>query len=207
MPRCLNCKSKFTPTYFLAKFCNDEKCLDASIQYARAKVKQNASKVWQKEKQTLKTALKTLTDWNNDLQKEVNLIVRLIDKGHPCISSQRPLNKSADAGHLYSRGSNPQIRFHLFNIFAQSVHDNQWKSGNVLDFVNGIELIFGIEIKDYCLSLKGLKETKLTVDDLKEKISIARSIVKWLKLQDRIFTNADRIELRKEFNLKLGIYK
>lgn len=206
MPRCLNCKQKFIPTRFLQKHCNDEKCVDASIQYARYKVKLNKSKEWQKEKRTLKTALKTLTDWNNDLQKEINLIVRLIDKGHPCISSQRNLGKSPDAGHLYSRGSNPQIRFHLFNIFAQSVHDNQYKSGNSLEFINGIELTFGAEIKDYCFSLKGLKETKLTVDELKEKISIARSIVKWLKLQDRMFTTTERIDLRTEFNKQLGIY-
>lgn len=206
MPRCLNCKQKFTPIRFLQKHCNDEKCVDASIQYARDKVKLNKSKEWQNEKQSLKTALKSLTDWNNDLQKEINLIIRLIDKGHPCISSQRSLGKNFDAGHLYSRGSNPQIRFHLFNIFAQSVHDNQWKSGNGLEFVNGIELTFGTEIKEYCLSLKGLKENKLTIDELKDKICIARSIVKWLKLQDRTFTTAERIGLRKEFNLKIGIY-
>jgi hypothetical protein len=204
--RCLNCKQKFTPTRFLQKHCSSENCLDASIQYARDKVKQKQSKEWQKEKKSLRSSLKTLTDWNNDLQKEVNLIVRLIDKGHPCISSQRNLGKNFDAGHLYSRGSSPQIRFHLFNIFAQSVHDNQYKSGNGLDFIDGIEKTFGTEIKDYCLSLKGLSETKLTIEELKEKISIGRGIVKWLKLQDKTFTTLERIELRKEFNEKLGIY-
>jgi len=116
------------------------------------------------------------------------------------------LGKNYDAGHLYSRGSNPHIRYHLFNIFAQSVHDNQWKSGNQLDFVSGIEKTFGLDVKEYCLSLKGLPELKLTINEIKEKIPIARSVLKYLKLQDRKFTNEERISLRKEFNSKLSIY-
>lgn len=176
------------------------------VEKNKAKETLKKKREWTKEKIELKEKLKTLTEWHNDLQKEVNYIVRLIDRNHPCISSGRPLGKSYDAGHLYSRGSNPQIRYHLFNIFAQSVHDNQWKSGNQLDYIDGIEKTFGSDIKDYCLSLKQLPEIKLTIDEIKEKIPIARRIIKYLKLQDRKFSTKERIELRKRFNEELGIY-
>lgn len=211
MPKCRICSQKFIPIKSsLEKTCLDIDCRTkwaigevAKQRLAREKkIKQD----WNKEKVVLKEKLKSLTDWHNDLQKEVNAIVREIDKNHLCISSQRGLGKSFDAGHLYSRGSNPHIRYHLFNIFAQSVHDNQWKSGNQLDFVSGIEKTFGLEIKEYCLLLKGLPELKLNIDQIKEKIPIARSILKYLKLQDRKFTTEERISLRKEFNQKINIY-
>ena len=210
MAKCKICLDKFEPKFFLEKTCSNVEC---KVKYAmqvvvKQKEKQAKDKKqsWNKEKLELKEKLKTLTDWSSDLQKEINAIVREIDKEHPCISSKRPLGKSFDAGHLFSRGSNPQIRFHLFNIFAQSVHDNQWKSGNQLEFVNGIELTFGEVIKDYCLSLKGFPTLKLSIDEIKEKIPIARGILKYLKLQDRKFTTKERVSLRKEFNLKLKIY-
>lgn len=211
MPKCKICGNKFTP-----KFSSLEKCcseIDCKVKWSMQEVakqkvakEKKAKQEYTKEKLDLREKLKTLTEWNNDLQKEVNAIVRAIDNSHPCISSQRPLGKSFDAGHLFSRGSNPHIRYHLFNIFAQSVHDNQWKSGNQLDFVDGIEKTFGTEIKEYCLSLKGLPDLKLSVEQIKEKIPIARGILKWLKLQDRKFTIEERISLRKEFNNQIGLY-
>lgn len=177
--------------------------LNKSILHA----KKETNKVKCLETKQAKDRLKTRSDWESDLQKEINLIVRLIDKGHPCISSGRNLGKSYDAGHLMGRQSHPQIRYHLFNIFSQSVHDNQWKSGNQLEFVSGIEKTFGVEVKDYCLSLKGFEPLKLTIDEINEKISIAKGLVKWLKLQDRKFTVSERLELRVKFNKELNIYK
>jgi hypothetical protein len=210
--KCCICKEFFTPRFSTTeRSCQKYEC---KVEYAmqvvsRQKIakEKKAKQDYAKEKIEAKEKLKTLTEWHNDLQKEINSIVRAIDAGHPCISSQRPLGKSFDAGHMYSRGSNPHIRYHLFNIFAQSVHDNQWKSGNQLDFVDGLEKTFGSTIKDYCLSLKGLPELKLSIIDIKEKIPVARGILKWLKLQQRSFTTEERISLRRQFNNELGIYK
>jgi hypothetical protein len=210
MSKCVICGDKFTAKYStFEKHCEN---IDCKVKWTleivskkKLKDKKEIKQSW-KEKLILKDKLKTLTEWHNDLQKEINAIIREIDKCHPCISSQRPLGKSYDAGHLFGRQSNPHIRYHLFNIFAQSVHDNQYKSGNQLEFVDGIELTFGTEIKDYCLSLKGLPELKLTREEIKEKIPIARSILKWVKLQDRKFTITERAALRIKFNQEIGIY-
>ena len=166
-------------------------------------VDQKEKKEWKERKEKTKT----LSDWKNDLQKEINLIVRLIDKGHHCISSQRDLGKSFDAGHLFSRGSNPHIRYHLFNIWAQSVADNQYKSGNPIGFINGIEQTFGTEIKEYCISLKGLPELKISIDEIKQFIQSARQIVKELKSNDKVYSTIERIELRHKYQKELGIYK
>lgn len=209
--KCKICKEKFEPKNVSTEVvCGNYDC---KVEYAMqvvAKNKINKEKAIKKqnakEKSELKEKLKTLSDWHSDLQKEINTIVRLIDKEHPCISSQRPLGKSYDAGHLFGRQSNPHIRYHLFNIWAQSVHDNQWKSGNQLDFVNGIEKTFGSPIKDYCLSLKGLPSLKLTIEQIKEFIPKAREVVKHLKLDDRKYSNFERLSLREEYNLYIGIH-
>jgi len=208
---CKICKEKFEPKNVSTEVvCQKYDCkVDYALQIV-AKNKANKEKEQKrkshKEKIELKEKLKTLSDWHSDLQKEINTIVRLIDKQHPCISSQRPLGKSYDAGHLFGRQSNPHIRYHLFNIWAQSVHDNQHKSGNQLEFVYGIEKTFGSKIKDYCLSLKGLPSLKLTIEQIKEFIPKAREVVKQLKLDDRKYTNFERLALREEYNLYIGIH-
>ena len=174
---------------------------------AREKAKKIIVKAEKKKDKDQREKLKTLSDWHKDLQKEINLIIRIIDKDHPCISSNRNLGNSYDAGHLYGRQSNPHIRYHLFNIFAQSVHDNQHKSGNQLAFIDGIEKTIGVEIKNYCLSLKGLKILKLSIDEIKDKIVIARSISKWLKKEDKKFSVQERILLRIKFTEEIGLYE
>ena len=209
--KCKVCKLPFEPKNVSTEpTCSNYDCRVAYAMQIVEKQKVSKEKLQKrqalKEKSELKEKLKTISDWNNELQKEINLIIRLIDKNHPCISSQRPLGKSYDAGHLFGRQSNPHIRYHLFNIFAQSVHDNQWKSGNTLEFVNGIELTFGTEIKDYCLSLKGLPSLKLTIDEIRVFIQRAREIIKHLKLDNKTYSIQERIDLRKEYTEYIGIY-
>lgn len=152
-----------------------------------------------------KESLKTLSNYKNDLQKEINQIVRLIDKGWPCIATN-VLNGKKNAGHYISVGSNDTIRFHLENIWLQSEHSNMWKSGDTLRYQEGIERLYGKEYLERLNSLKNTPPIKLSKEEIKDKISIARGIVKWLIIQDRQFTPSERLELRKEFNKKLGIY-
>ena len=161
---------------------------------------------WNKEKLNIKKSLETKSDLEKKLQKEINLIVRLIDRGHKCISSGRELGKSYDAGHLFTTQAQPTIRFNLFNIFAQSVHDNQHKSGNELEYFFRIGELFGSEFQDFVVSLKQIDAIHLSKDELRDKTSVARSIIKWLKLQDRKFTKEERITMRSDFNNQLGIY-
>lgn len=183
-----------------------DKFLNNTLASNKKKFEKEKKDKWNKEKLDIKKQLESKTYLENKLQKEINLIVRLIDKGHKCISSGRELGKNYDAGHLYTVGSNPTIRFHLFNIFAQSVHDNQHKSGNELQFFLRLKEVFSKDFQDFVLSLKQIPSIHLSKDDLRDKTMVARSLVKWLKLQDKTYTTEERISLRTDFNNSLAIY-
>lgn len=201
--KCKVCQELFTPRQFAQSVCN----YTCSIIHVKNLKEQKEAKEWRVRKAHLKEQLKTLSEYAKDLQKEVNTIVRLIDKGTQCISTLKTLNDKYDAGHFYSVGGNPALRFHLDNIHAQSVYANQYLSGDQMNYLNGLSEVYGLEYKEYVVSLKGRYTVlKLTIEDMKDKITISRGIVKWLKLQDRSFTDYERIELRKEYNIKLGMY-
>lgn len=173
---------------------------DLQTEQKKAKIKEN---------KLLKNKLESKSSLEKKLEKEVNTIVRYIDKGHGCVSSGRPLGNDTrkfDAGHLFTVKANPTIRFNLFNIYGQSIHDNRDKSGNEIEYFLRLETVFSKELQDFTVKLKQIQPLHLTKDELRDKTQIARSLIKWLKLQDRIFTNEERISLRNDFNNKLAIY-
>lgn len=204
--RCKNpeCEEVFTPVYSTVQPVCSPKC---AIAYNKVMQKKKAAKEWRKEKKVLREKLETKSDVEKKLQTQINKIIRLLDKGHECISSGRPLGKNYDAGHLFTTNAHPTLRFHLFNIFAQSVHDNQHKSGNELQYFLRLKEVFSEELQEAISELKQVPAIHLSKEELKDKISIARSIVKWIELQDRIFTHEERIRLRNRFQEQLGIYE
>ena len=165
-------------------------------------------KSFQKQKtKEMKENVKTKSDYEKELQKEINTIVRLIDKDQVCISTLKPLNAKFDAGHFYSVGSTPALRFNLNNIFAQSVYANQYLSGDQINFLSGLSQLYGENYKDYVLNLKSVyKELKLHIYEIKDKIKIAREIVKELKEQNEVYDADTRRFLRNIYNLRIGIY-
>lgn len=213
LANCKHCRTKFEQKIFNYRYCEKtSECKEAGtesknilIKKAMEKVKFSKEKKSRQETKVLRDKLKTLSDWKNDLQKEINTIVREIDKGHPCIATGTMEGKR-NAGHYISIGANQTLRFHLENIWNQSEHSNMWKSGDTLRYQEGIVKLYGKGYLEYLNSLQSLKTINITIDEIKEKISIARSIVKWLKLQDREFTTEERLQLRKKFNEQLGIY-
>jgi len=204
MPRCKHHKTKFIAKWFNQQFClEDDECIKAFNESVKAK----KQKDWNIEKKAIKEKLMTRSDYEKLLQTEINTIVRLIDKGSFCHSTRKPLNEKFDAGHVFSRGANPAIKFNLFNIYAQSVHANQFLSGDQINFLAVLSDVYGIEHKEYVLSLKSLYTyIKLTELELKDKIKITRSIVKHLKLENKTYNATERLELRKKFNNLIGIY-
>jgi hypothetical protein len=165
-------------------------------------------KSFQKQKtKEMKENVKTKSDYEKELQKEINTIVRLIDKDQVCISTLKPLNAKFDAGHFYSVGSTPALRFNLNNIFAQSVYANQYLSGDQINFLSGLSQLYGENYKEYVLNLKSIyKELKLHIYEIKDKIKIAREIVKELKEQNEVYDADTRRFLRNIYNLRIGIY-
>lgn len=205
-PKTKNCKvcSKEFNQYNSLQVCCS---VDCAITLGKKNIKTKELKDWKRQKKQIKENLKTKSDYENDLQKEVNTLVRLIDKNSVCHSTLKPLNNKFDAGHIFSVGSNPTLRFNLFNIYSQSVYANQYLSGDQINFINGLSELYGEEHKEYVLSLKSrYKVLKLSVEELREKIKIARQLVKGLKEIDTTYNSFDRIQLRKKINDALRIY-
>jgi hypothetical protein len=198
---CKECKSKFIPTMPLQAICGYECALIATRKHAQ---KQQA-KVFCKEIKEMKDGLKTLSEWKKDLQIEINTIVRLIDKGQPCIATGN-FGGKMNAGHYISVGSNNTLRFHLDNIHIQSEHSNSWKSGDTLNYQKGIEATYGKNYLEYMNSLQSIEPLKMNINEVKEAIKKARLIVKGLKQIDKVYEPEMRLLLRNKFNRQLQIY-
>ncbi|MEM1337298.1 MAG: recombination protein NinG [Bacteroidota bacterium] len=95
---------------------------------------------------------KSVSDLLGLATKYFNLYIRLRDtdeyrKGN-CISSGRPLkipSTNSHAGHLYSAGDYPLLRFNEDNVHLQSLSDNYFKSGNQLAYVKNLIKKIGSE--------------------------------------------------------------
>jgi hypothetical protein len=169
-------------------------------------LKQKKEKQAWKKEETEK--LMTKSDYEKLLETEINTIVRLIDKGQPCIASGAT-NCKFNAGHFIAVGSNKSIRYNLHNIHIQSVQSNKDRGGEPIKYLDGLERIYGKEYAEYIHYEIRRKWSYMgwTISDLKEWTSIARLIVKELKELGNTYTPEERIELRTEYNFRLGIYK
>jgi hypothetical protein len=136
-----DCRTPFAPRSMSHRACCPEHALTlVEVEKARA---------LKREKQAGLAKLKTKRDYLKEAQVAFNSFIRLRDQlaGHACISSGRPLDWSGnavDAGHYRSVGSAPHLRFNEDNCHAQSKHDNQWKSGNAVDYRLGLIARIGL---------------------------------------------------------------
>jgi hypothetical protein len=159
--RCKNCKEKFEPVRFNAKYCLKDECVRAFV--AEAKEKQ-----WKQTKTRMKADLKTTSDWLKEAQVVFNKYIRERDKGLNCISCDKPPLKK-NCGHYYSQGGHSNVRFDEDNCHLQCEHCNTYLSGNLLNYQIGIEKRIGAE---RLIELQGRAhlEKRWSVDELKELI-------------------------------------
>jgi len=164
MRTCKNCKCKFEPQYNSVQSVCSFEC---SIELTKKNQKKKAQKEWNKEKKKRKEALKTNSDYVRELQVIFNTFIRLRDKNTTCISCNKPLNSKFDAGHYYSTGSYPELRFNESNVHGQCVHCNQHKRGNLIEYSENLPKRIGLERFN---KLKELANTprKYTIPELKE---------------------------------------
>jgi hypothetical protein len=137
------------------------------------------------------------------LQTEINSIVRLIDTDKGCISCDHGWDgqwrRQRHAGHRISIGSNPTLRYNMFNIWVQCSICNNYLSGNERMFDKGILHHYGIETLELIKELPSKTGClSLSKEELKETIEIARQIKK------DIISGTDYS--RDEINIALKIY-
>jgi hypothetical protein len=172
MPRCRNCKDKFEPVRFNAKYCLKDECIKAFVEEAKAAQ-------WKKTKVKLKNDLKTTTDWLKEAQKVFNTFIRLRDDGLNCISCDKPPKKK-NCGHYFSQGGHANVRFDEDNCHLQCEHCNTFLSGNLLNYQIGIEKRIGAQ---RLIELQGRAHEirKYTAVELKEIILIYKKKIAELK--------------------------
>lgn len=204
MKTCKYCKEKFVPIQNLQYLCSPPKeCSWKYVALMRDKKIKKDNDAWKKNE---KEKITTQPEWKNMLQVIINTIARLIDKDMGCIATGAKTGKM-NAGHYISRGSNDTARFHLDNIHLQSEHSNCHMHGDTLRYQDGIVKMYSQAYLDHLNSLKGLKTINLSISEIKDKIFIATEIRKELIAVNNTYTAAERLELRKEYNFRLGIYK
>lgn len=180
------------------KYCQ-EHAIKVAIELSHKKAKKESIQRTKKQKELIKSK----SYFEKLLQTEINSIVRLIDNDKGCISCDHGWTKEATrqwhAGHRLSVGSNPTLRFNLFNIYKQCSICNNWKSANEREYDKGIVNNYGIELLEYIKQLPDeFKELHLSIDELKTAIEKAR------KVKKEILSGIDYT--RHEINEKIGIY-
>ena len=141
------------------------------------------------------------------IQPKINELVRIIDNGQPCIATGN--FGKMNAGHFYHAGGSSQIRFNLHNIHIQSFESNHFKSGDAMNYIQGIKRIYGDSYLEFMEGLKQTpsdKHTKQFYLELNTKLS---AIKKWLKseINGQMQDIGNRIRLRNQVNILLGLYE
>lgn len=196
--KCKQCGNSFTPYYSALQVVCSPECA----------LKFNSKKEADKRVKQMKVNIKNDTAYET-LQALINTIVRLIDRGHDCISSGIKYGEyRVAAGHYYSVGSNPTLRYNLLNIYNQSWSDNGYKGGKGSNYSLRLKEVFGDDVRDEIEGLVSKYPTlKMTRKEALEYCKIAGQIIKELKDIEIIFSTEYRIEVRKKINERLGIYK
>jgi hypothetical protein len=174
----------FTASSSLKPTCDQYDC---KVAYALKVAEKNKAARELKEKKDhrewkakTKDKLMTLSDYIQICQKVFNTYIRMRDKNELCISSGRPLKGKYDAGHYYSTGAYPNLRFHEDNVHGQSVHDNRDLHGNLIAYREGLIKRIGIERFE---ALEALKQVPrhYTIPEVKELIKTYRNKIKELQ--------------------------
>jgi NinG protein len=172
---CKVCESPYevNPNKLFIGWCS----IDCGYKYQKILREKKAAKEWRDEKKVLKEKLKTHKDYLNDLQIVFNTFIRMRDKDKLCICCDKPLIGKFDAGHYFSVGGNPALRFNEDNVHAQRVHCNRDKHGNLIEY--GIMLPFRIGHERF-KELEQLRNTplKLSIPEIKELIIFYKQKIK-----------------------------
>jgi hypothetical protein len=211
---CIICKKEiFIRSSFERKTrptCGDGDCAIAFLTLHPDKAKKVHDVMVKKELNQMKERGMSHDAWQGKLQPLVNKIARLIDNGCGCISCNNKLqNGQAKYGsHRWNVGNNNNVRFNLHNIFIGCFKCNNMLGANIDGYDSGLEQIYGTKYAEYVKF--GMKRTypviKLTIDELKACIEIAKKVIKRLEKLDKTYSAEERITLRDDINDEIGIY-
>ena len=128
--KCKTCKETFSPATSLQQVCS----MQCAIQLSQKKRKLQEEKQAKENRKVMKERKKrlmTMSEKKKKLQEIFNKWIKIRDKGDPCISCGKSMeNKTIHAGHFYSVGRFPELRFNPDNVHAQCSWCNVFLHGN-----------------------------------------------------------------------------
>lgn len=191
--RCVICNESFKPQYTTTQRTCSVGC---AITFSKLK---------EAQKQAGLDSVRNEKDWQSLLQTHINKIVRLIDKGQPCLAKGIH-SKQVHAGHVYSRGSNATIRYNLHNIHRQSAQSNHFQNEDGI-FREGIVKEYGERYMEFIGGLRSLTALNYSDVEYKQFSKKASKIALRLSKDERIYNKEERIQMRNLVNAELNIYK
>lgn len=208
---CKVCKDKFTPIRStLEPVCNKYECkVEFALKVAEKSKLKREKEVKRKnteDKKKMKIDIMSDDKYRSSvLQPVINEIARLIDFGQPCIATEN--YGKENGGHYISVGANRTICLNLHNIHIQSFESNHWKSGDTLKYQGGIRKVYG---EDYLAFMDGLQKHPPIQLRKHQMIYIYENACKIrlkLRKNEKLRSPLERIELRNQINIELGIYQ
>ena len=144
----------------------------ALLSKSAIRAKKAVKKQKRQETREEKERLRNKSYYEKQLQSEINEIVRIIDTGKGCISCFHgwggEFTRKKNAGHFYSVGSCPEMRFNVNNIYLQCELCNCHLHGNLDNYKKGLighysQIVFDRLEK----SKQEQKALKLSIEELR----------------------------------------
>lgn len=196
--KCKSCGVEFSPRYNTTQQVCSTSC---AIKLAREREAKKARKKHLEQKRKFN---QNDPKWvKAKLQQAVNAIVREIDRDLPCLATGK-LSGQMQAGHVFSRGAHPQMRFNLHNIHRQTAYSNNQQSHDGLMQEN-LALEYGVEYLEYLKDLRGSVPPKLATYEYYEVYLKARKMLKEVQGLE-VQSATSRLDLRNQVNTALAIY-
>lgn len=178
LKKCKECGGGFVPKRPLQFVCSPI----CGISYSRKLNEKKEAKAIKEKTKQRKEKLKTYSDWLKDLQVVFNQFIRERDKNEGCISCGTKANVKYDAGHFFSVGAFPNVRFDEDNVWKQCSNNcNVHLSGNIHNYRPRLIEKIGVE-RFEALELRARSQhLKLSIPEIKDLIRQYRQKIKELK--------------------------
>jgi len=145
MPRCKNCKDKFTPRKFNWKYCDNEACTDVGVKELLKKQREKQAKDREQVDKAVKAKKEreSLATLRNNVKNICHQYIRLRDKCKPCVSCGGEWTEEHQAGHWFKAELYSSIRYDERNIHNQCKKCNLFLNGNVERYTERVHLRIG----------------------------------------------------------------
>jgi hypothetical protein len=144
-----------------------------------------------------------LVNWRKKLQTNVQLIARLIDKDLPCLA--RKTNSAIQGGHVFAKGGNSTMALNLHNIHRQSAYSNKYLNDDG-KLREELVIEYGNDYFEFIKNIRTHKPLKFSNKEYQEIYFLSLEISNMLKKKGITYELEERINLRSQINITLGVY-